>query len=295
MIKNINKLITFYTVAKEKSFTKAASTLNQKQSLISRQISTLEQELGSKLFIRHYRGVELTEYGEEIFKISKKLIDELKKISPLKENKREDRSVSILTTTGASHFILLGKMKAFKQKYPDTPIKIICVDDEVDVEEHYADVFILPKQKINKTFYQKRAFQVELGIYASVDYLKKMGAPKTPQDLDDHLLISYHHDSTLHAGKLDWHLYADAQDNTVRRPSISVNSVISQFMLAEDGLGIAPLATHFPLLKGSKLVRVLPDYNKAATGDIYFITKKTNFDDEKIQYLYELLEESEKL
>ena len=59
-----NKLRIFQTVAKAKSFTGAGEMLNLSQSSVSRQIATLEEELGVALFHRHARGLLLTEQGE---------------------------------------------------------------------------------------------------------------------------------------------------------------------------------------------------------------------------------------
>ncbi|MCD1619339.1 LysR family transcriptional regulator [Salipiger manganoxidans] len=54
----------FVAVAEEKSITKAAARLRIAQPAISRQIATLEEELGTSVFLRLPRGVELTEAGE---------------------------------------------------------------------------------------------------------------------------------------------------------------------------------------------------------------------------------------
>lgn len=60
----IRALRYFVAVAEEKSITKAAARLRIAQPAVSRQIATLENELGTALFLRLPRGVELTEAGE---------------------------------------------------------------------------------------------------------------------------------------------------------------------------------------------------------------------------------------
>ena len=57
----------FFTVAKEKSFQKAASLLNMTPSAISHAISSMEKELGFSLFIRSKTGTVLTSNGEAIY------------------------------------------------------------------------------------------------------------------------------------------------------------------------------------------------------------------------------------
>ncbi len=53
----------FRTVATVGSVSRAADILNVAQSAVSRQILTLEEELGTPLLLRHRRGVDLTEAG----------------------------------------------------------------------------------------------------------------------------------------------------------------------------------------------------------------------------------------
>ena len=65
-----DKLKIFHAVAEAGNFTKATYTLNLSQSAISRQIQSLEQELKTKLFERHARGLSLTENGEYLFKFT---------------------------------------------------------------------------------------------------------------------------------------------------------------------------------------------------------------------------------
>ena len=68
-----NKLKAFYEVATSKSISKASYKLNISQSAISRQVKDLELSLKTVLFIRHQKGVILTEQGENLFNSVKKI------------------------------------------------------------------------------------------------------------------------------------------------------------------------------------------------------------------------------
>ena len=59
-----DKLRIFHAVANAGSFTHAGESLNLSQSAVSRQISSLEDDLQTPLFHRHARGLTLTEQGE---------------------------------------------------------------------------------------------------------------------------------------------------------------------------------------------------------------------------------------
>lgn len=70
------KWSVFIKVAELGSLTKAATAIDVPQSMVSRHISQLEQQCGSRLFRRTGRGVVLTEFGEQIFPRIEALIAE---------------------------------------------------------------------------------------------------------------------------------------------------------------------------------------------------------------------------
>ena len=69
---NWKKLETFKNISKFKSFNHASKILNKSQSSFSRDIMSLEKDLGFKLFNRHLKsGIQLTEKGHELLKLIK--------------------------------------------------------------------------------------------------------------------------------------------------------------------------------------------------------------------------------
>lgn len=75
------KWSVFIKVAELGSLTKAATALDVPQSMVSRHISQLEQQCGSRLFRRTGRGVVLTEFGEQVFPRIEALIAEADRIA----------------------------------------------------------------------------------------------------------------------------------------------------------------------------------------------------------------------
>ena len=68
---SLKSLVTFEAVARNLSFKAAAQELHVSQSAVSHQIRNLESFLGTKLFIRKSRSVELTPQGKELFSENK--------------------------------------------------------------------------------------------------------------------------------------------------------------------------------------------------------------------------------
>ena len=74
---NLRHLRSFVQVAELGSVTRAASSLFTVQSAISRQIKALEEELDTKLFVRHGRGLKLTEPGTILLTRATHILDEI--------------------------------------------------------------------------------------------------------------------------------------------------------------------------------------------------------------------------
>ena len=75
---NWKKLETFKNISKFKSFNHASKILNKSQSSFSRDIMSLEKDLGFKLFSRHMKnGIQLTNKGNELLKIVSEFKDNL--------------------------------------------------------------------------------------------------------------------------------------------------------------------------------------------------------------------------
>ena len=117
---DIRILRYFLTVAKEQNFTKAAEQLNITQPTLSRQLASLEEELGTALFIRGSRSITLTETGIllkrralEIIGLEEKMLDEIKAREELIEG---------TITIGCGEFAAVETLaeicKIYKKKYP---------------------------------------------------------------------------------------------------------------------------------------------------------------------------------
>ncbi|RAG63366.1 LysR family transcriptional regulator, partial [Burkholderia multivorans] len=71
---NLEQLASFVEVADTGHFTKAAATLHLAQPSLSRQISTLEKELGAELFHRARGHITLTAAGEALLPTARRML-----------------------------------------------------------------------------------------------------------------------------------------------------------------------------------------------------------------------------
>lgn len=123
---DIRVLRYFLTVAKEQSFTKGAEQLHITQPTLSRQLSALEEELGTPLFIRSGRNITLTDEGVllkrralEIIDLEERTIDEIRGTEEL-----IDGTITIGCGEFAAVETLAQICKIYKEKYPLVQIAI---------------------------------------------------------------------------------------------------------------------------------------------------------------------------
>ena len=117
---DIRILRYFLTVAKEQNFTKAAEQLNITQPTLSRQLASLEEELGTALFVRGSRSITLTEAGILLKRRALEIIDLEEKM--LDEIKAREELIEGMITVGCGEFAAVETLaeicKIYKKKYP---------------------------------------------------------------------------------------------------------------------------------------------------------------------------------
>ena len=123
---DFNKYRFFYAVAMYKSFSKAAKNLLISQPAISRSIKELENSLGTKLFIRNTKNVELTEDGEKLLYYVREAFENLSLGERLLAEKSDDLTgiIRIGIYSHISLFMLPTIINEFSKKYPKAKFSI---------------------------------------------------------------------------------------------------------------------------------------------------------------------------
>ena len=81
------------------------------------------------------------------------------------------------------------RLGEFLDLYPDIHITLITTDEELDLAMREADVAIRLRQPTQPDLIQRKLFSVHFHAYASPDYLKRFGTPRTHEELDKHRII----------------------------------------------------------------------------------------------------------
>ena len=283
-----DKLKSFYEIAISKSISKASSRLNISQSALSRQIQDLEYNLKTPLFIRHQKGVRLTEQGENLFNtvsqinysisdFEKKLID--KKTKP-------SGKLTVSTTVGFGSTWLTPRINKFTETYPEMEISLLMSDEEVDLSSRIAYVAVRVKKPTQSNLIYKKFVNFHNHIYGSSEYLQKFGIPRSINDLDKHSLICYGSGLPSPISNIDWILKV-GKNNGKRRPKFRVNSIYGMSLAIEKNAGLASLPDYMVADKPN-LVRVLPNL-EGPSYQTYFVYTESFKNDRRLEVFRDFL------
>ena len=117
----IKTLQYFLAVAREENMTRAAERLHVSQSTLSKQLKSLEDELGRKLFVRHSFSIELTEEGMLLRKRAEDLLSMADKITAEFSAMEDVIGGNIYLGCAETWQIryLAREIRRFKERYPD--------------------------------------------------------------------------------------------------------------------------------------------------------------------------------
>ena len=277
---------------KSATSSRAAEHMNLSQSALSRQIMSIEQKLGSKLFIRHVRGLRLTKQGKILFETAKEIKQLAEKAESLiKDELKEPQGVlKIHAPSGFSSSYISPLIHGFLKKYPKIHTVLIGNDRTPTFDYSEMDVLIHPYIRGYETLEQDFLMEAELGLFASSDYLKEFGTLNKTQDLDKHRLIGYGSHKTHPFANMNWHLSIDFEKGRIRKPYVEANSALSRYHLAKSGVGIATFDKKHPDIENTSLIEVLPQI-KGPKIKMYFIYPQELKESKRITYLYDYLKD----
>jgi LysR family glycine cleavage system transcriptional activator len=272
---SLDLLKGFDAAARHLSFTRAGEELFLTQSALSRQMQTLEEQLGAPLFERRHRALRLTEAGQVLQLATRSVLDDLTRaVTTI----RRERSVAPLTISTAIPFAalwLLPRLPRFRQIHPEVDVfisadnRILDLDQErIDLAVRYCPEALAPRDA-------QRLFGERLQPVCSPALASDPARPlKQPEDLARHVLLNLDDDRGRYPW-LNWTQWFAAIGVPEPRPAGTVR--FNQYNLlvqaAIDGQGVAlgrsPLVDQ--LVAQGKLVA--PFRRKHATTRAYFIVR----------------------
>ncbi len=204
-------LRAFTAVARHLNFRAASEELALTQSAVSRQIQSLEEEVGVSLFLRHTRAVELTSAGAQLLLAVSPALDRLDGVVRQIRQSAGRKSVSITTFASFASMWLIPRLEAFQRDHPDIDIRIDASDAAVDLDLADVDLALRYGPAVSMPAHAQRMFGEQLTPVASPWLLKSGTRLKKPEDLSQFTLIEAGDAHRTHLEWLTWRRWIDLQ------------------------------------------------------------------------------------
>lgn len=250
-----DKLRVFHAVAEAGSLTHAGEALHLSQSAVSRQIRSLEEDIGAPLFHRHPRGLILTGEGEHLFGATQAISREVNAANARIRDSRDELSgdLRVTTTVGFGTMWLAPRIGRFLETAPNLNIELMLNEAVLDLPMREADIAIRMREPNQADVIRRPLMEVAIRLYASKTYVETHGAPQSLAELGEHRVISYSPNAPQPVPSMDW-LYEHLRR---QRQLITVNNYYGVLQAAQNSLGVAAIPDYM-VMDQTDLVHVAP-------------------------------------
>jgi LysR family transcriptional regulator, glycine cleavage system transcriptional activator len=189
---SLDLLRGFEAAARHLSFTKAAQELHVTQSAVSRQIKTIEEQLGVRLFRRLNRALLLTEEGQTLARAVSGALAGIEQAVARLSTFAEDRPITVTTSVSFAALWLVPRLARLRAAHPDIDVRLAASNELADLQRDRIDVavrFCEPKTAPSGAapLTGEDVFPV-----ASPRLTRDRAHPlRTPADLRHHVLLHY--------------------------------------------------------------------------------------------------------
>jgi len=139
---SLDLLRGFEAAARHRSFTKAAVELFLTQSAVSRQVQTLETQLGVPLFERRHREIRLTEAGVQLQRAATEALRLLEDAAERIRQQPSKRAVTVSCSIGFASLWLVPRLASFRTQHPAVDIRIDANNHLLDLERERVEVAV---------------------------------------------------------------------------------------------------------------------------------------------------------
>ncbi|WP_394213410.1 LysR family transcriptional regulator [Psychrobacter piscatorii] len=286
-------MVLFVQVVEEGSFSKVAEKLSLTNSVVSKRIVRLEENLNTQLLYRTTRKLSLTDAGMVLYekaKIAQFAFQEAENaVTGYGENMKGN--IRITMPAVSAKLILSESIAEFCKQHPDISVELHITNRLVDLIEEGFDLAVRTAELEDSSLIAKRLIDSQWVICATPDYVKQYGMPQTPEELENHECLIYKFDNNSN-NVWPFHINGTKQLMPVYGRFHSNHlSAIKQATLSDLGIAFLPQALVYEEMQQNMLTQILQSFTRKKLG-MYAIYPRARQPDQKLKLLIAHLQES---
>lgn len=239
---NLHHLRTVQLLAKCDTFQEVGNILGISGAAVSKQISSLESQLGSPVIIKAARKISFTTFGIEFLAHINSIIDQVDALERWNNIQQDSYSGTVRIMSHDDHIFsntIVPWLGEFHNQFPNIRLKVMESKPFTDTSKMGADIYWGVGKYLGEIIpglIGKEILSFDYGIYASPEYLIKHGTPKNINDLALHSMIATNR--TVPSNHIFY--YDKTQHNNIGCEKVNVSITIQKNLLdvAKQGLGL---------------------------------------------------------
>jgi DNA-binding transcriptional LysR family regulator len=281
-----NKARAFLVTAEEGSLSAAARALGMAQPTLGRQVDGLEQELGIVLFERVGRGLTLTPSGLELLDHVRDMGEAAGRVSmtALGQSQALEGTICISASETYAVVLLPPIITKLRIMEPGIQVEIVVANHASDLRRREADIAIRNFRPTEPDLIAKKIGDADAVLYATPDYIEKIGNPTKPYDLRNADFVNMDHGGMMLKG-----LNTLGLGLTEANFPLLTESYLVMWELVRQGAAIGILDAHIgdadPIVR-----RVLPDL-EPLVFPIWLVSHRELTTSRRIRKVYDFLAE----
>jgi DNA-binding transcriptional LysR family regulator len=267
---DLDAIAAFVRVVEAGSFSAAARRLGSPKATVSARVARLEKRLGVRLIQRTTRKLRVTEAGEQYFRHCAAALREvdLAEAALQSSSGKPTGLLRITAPVDLGHSLLPRIVHTYAARYPQIAVELLVTNRLVDLVGEGVDLAIRPSQALkDSSLVARRFFEMGANLWASPQYLQRLGALAHPRDLRGASCLGFAGAGslTLTNGKSDFEVPITGR---IRADDFET---IKSLLLLGDGIARLPDFLAEDAAAAGTLVPVLPPWRAKERGAFYFV------------------------
>ena len=253
----------FVRAIEKGSFSAVAKERGIGQPAVSKQISALEDELGTELIHRTSRSIALTEAGRDFYESALHILDDFENAAS-RIGRGQTAPKGIIRVTVPPTFArlhMVSKLPAFFAAYPDMAVEMAASESPATIVEDGFDLAIHSGDLPDSTLVARRFAQTTTVLVATPQYLTRYGAPQSPDDLNHFRSVVF-----VERGSVQpWSFGSGRDAKRVIPTGVFRTSDIEQMrmgVLEHLGIAQAPAWLFYAELREGTVIRLLTSFER---------------------------------